>query len=210
MSAGRAPGRSARSGAGWLHAVAGVSLSGVLLLAGCGAPAPGTTVHFDPTSVPFGLLGTEQTTSPDPDESDPSGPALWFVRRDKLVPTAADLDGGTPLDQAKAAVRQLQEGPSSQQHDAGLSNSLPPDIELDVRYVVSGVANVRYLATADSRPGANGPLLTGQIVLTLTSVPGVDAVIFDNGNRQVEAPLPGGALTDNPVTAEDYQELVAS
>ena len=43
-----------------------------------------------------------------------------------------------------------------------------------------------------------------QIVLTATSVPGVDAVRLTLSGAPVEAPLPSGELTSEPLNADDY------
>jgi spore germination protein GerM len=47
----------------------------------------------------------------------------------------------------------------------------------------------------------------GQIVLTATSVPDVEAVLMTRDGALVQLPIPGGALTSAPVTAQDYAEL---
>lgn len=187
----------------------GVGLAGALLVA-CGAPRPGTTVHYDPKQVPYGLLSTEQATTRPSAEADPNGPSVWLVRGNGLVATAATIDTGSPQDQANSVLDQLQQGPSSRQHNEGLSSAVPANLKLQVQYVVSGVANVEYTTGTDSSPpGSEGVLMAGQIVLTLTSVPGVNAVVFAKDGNRVEVPLPGGALTSEPVTEADYQVLVA-
>jgi len=43
-----------------------------------------------------------------------------------------------------------------------------------------------------------------QLVLTATSLQGVDAVRLTIGGDPVEAPLPTGELTSAPLTAADY------
>jgi hypothetical protein len=51
-------------------------------------------------------------------------------------------------------------------------------------------------------------LAVAQVVLTVTSVPGVDSVLVTRDGAPVELPLPGGALTSGPVTGRDYISLV--
>ena len=45
-------------------------------------------------------------------------------------------------------------------------------------------------------------------VLTITSAPGIEAVRVAASGDTVEVPLPGGALTDRPVTGDDYAPLL--
>jgi spore germination protein GerM len=57
--------------------------------------------------------------------------------------------------------------------------------------------------------GDEGPLAVGQIVLTATSVPGVDSVVLTREGKPVEAQQAGGQLTDRPLTAAEYAPLLA-
>ncbi|HZB21324.1 MAG TPA: GerMN domain-containing protein, partial [Blastococcus sp.] len=52
--------------------------------------------------------------------------------------------------------------------------------------------------------GAAGRRAVAQLVLTATSLQGVDAVQLTIGGEPVEAPLPTGELTSAPLTAADY------
>ena len=45
-------------------------------------------------------------------------------------------------------------------------------------------------------------------MLTLTSVPGVRAVLLERDGRVVDAPLPDGSLTPLPLTRQDYAPLL--
>ena len=48
-----------------------------------------------------------------------------------------------------------------------------------------------------------------QIVLTATSQPGVDQVLFSITGRPISVPTPTGVTTSRPVTAADYRPMVA-
>ena len=52
------------------------------------------------------------------------------------------------------------------------------------------------------------PLAVGQLVLSLSSAPGVDGIRLVTSGEAVDVPLPDGALADRPVTADDYVELL--
>ena len=59
-------------------------------------------------------------------------------------------------------------------------------------------------ATGVSFASDSNRLEVAQIVLTATSVPGVDAVLLELAGEPIEAPLPDGELADRPLTAQDY------
>ena len=69
--------------------------------------------------------------------------------------------------------------------------------------MADGVALVEF-DPATSLTADRLPLAMGQLVLTVTSAPGIEAVQVGAAGEAVEVPLPGGALTDRPVTADDY------
>ena len=52
------------------------------------------------------------------------------------------------------------------------------------------------------------PLAVGQLVLTLSSIEGIDDVALTAAGSPIQAPLPGGALTDRPLRADDYAALL--
>ena len=58
--------------------------------------------------------------------------------------------------------------------------------------------------------GAASRRAVAQIVLTATSVPGVDAVLLTLDGDPVEAPLPSGELTSAPLTETDYEPLLVA
>jgi spore germination protein GerM len=77
-----------------------------------------------------------------------------------------------------------------------------------VRALVDGVADVEIRTTVEDPAADRVPLAVGQIVLTATSFPGVDAVRLLRDGRAVPVPVVGGALTAEPVRASDYSALL--
>jgi Sporulation and spore germination len=73
--------------------------------------------------------------------------------------------------------------------------------------VTGGRAGVDIRAGDQAPSPGRLPLAVGQLVLTLTSIEGVDEVVLTAGGAPIEAPLPGGALTDRPLRAADYAAL---
>ena len=47
-------------------------------------------------------------------------------------------------------------------------------------------------------------------MLTATSVPGVDSVRLTFAGEPVEAPLPSGQLTSDPLTEQDYDAVLTA
>ncbi len=187
----------------------------VALLSGCGAPTSGTT-EIDGESIPYGLLSPSpapthptQEPSTEPGESDAD---VFFVGDgDLLVPVSIALTPVPVIDRVEAILTRLEEGPIDGVDDASesLSTALGPDVKLRVAEIVDTTAYVDLVLT-DREPAADQiPLAIGQIVLTVTSVVGVTSVALLIDGQPVDVPLPGGQRTAGPVTAAQYQELVA-
>ena len=176
-----------------------------LALLACGAPtgSPARTIG----TVPYDLTVPPATASPATTPTVSHGPQVYLVRDEALlaaspVPRGADVRG-----MAARALQQLAEGPSDQDRAVGMSTALGPEVRLSLVDLANGRATVDILA-GQQAPGAGRlPLAVGQVVLTLSSIEGVDEVVLTSDGTRIAAPLPGGALTDQPLTARDYAEL---
>lgn len=179
------------------------------LLAACGAPVAGPPVTI--TAVPYDLTRPAGPASATPDPGGTARPYVYLVRDQVLVPVR--VPGPRPTDPSGAVAEvlgQLTEGPSERDRLAGLSTALGPGTTITLTDLSRGVARVD-LSAGDQAPAASRvPLAVAQVVLTVTSVPGVDAVLVTRDGDPVELPLPGGALTASPVTAADYVALLSS
>lgn len=191
---------------GWL----GIAVAGIVLT-GCGAPSPGTTTRLDPNSVPYGLLGEGKPTQPTTTLPTSQPHRIWLVRSGELAPVPpADAVTGDQLAQANELLDELLDGPTEAQHKEGFESALSTGVTATVREVNGRTAQIQIRERRDAgRPAADGPLAIGQIILTVTSVPDIDAVLLDDGSRAIQAPLPGGLLASRAVNAEDYSSLVA-
>ncbi len=204
-----------------------------LVAAGCGVPVRGTTA-VPATSVPRGLLdpapssgsGTGAADGPasSPDDAvaapglDGRPPTTYLLdAEDMLTPVVLDPApaagplGGEPDAPAVTAVllRRLAAGPTASQRDAGLSTALGPGVPVVLVDVVGTTARVA-LRQPDRDPSADRlPLAAGQVVLTVTSAPGVDRVQMLRDGEPTAVPLPGGVRSSGPVTADDYAALTA-
>ncbi len=188
------------------------ALGGILVfcaaVAGCGVPT--SSMAQSVPVVPYDLLS--------PSGSDPSarpsvpgtGPQVWLVRDDALVPSAAPSSGADVRSTASAVLLRLAEGPTEQQRADGLATAFGPDVQL-VLTEVAGRRAVVDIRAGDQAPSPSRlPLAVGQLVLTLTSIDGVDEVVLTAGGAPIGAPLPGGALTERPLRADDYAALRSS
>ena len=106
-------------------------------------------------------------------------------------------------------LRALLTGPATGDAEAGVSSALRPDARLEV------VAQAGDLVEIDWFPGEAPPVgeplirSSGQIVLSLTSVPGVTRVRFTREGAVVGIPSASGELVERPLTAADYDALRA-
>jgi hypothetical protein len=134
-----------------------------------------------------------------------------LVRDSALVPVkASTTDLRDPARAVTEVLAQLGAGPSDADRAAGLSTALGADTGFQLAGFDSGVARIDIAAGEQVPPASRVPLAVAQVVLSVTSVPGVDSVLISRDGTPVELPLPGGALTAAPVTGRDYAELVTS
>jgi spore germination protein GerM len=177
-----------------------------ILLGACGVPDGGPTTTI--TQVPYGLQRPADTGTASPTHQARIRPFIYLVDDQVLVPVEASAPG--PADTAGtlgAVLEQLAKGPTETDRSAGLSTALGPDTAIKLVQLEGGVAHVDVSAGDQVPSPPRVPLAVGQIVLTATSVPDVDAVVMTRDGAPVQLPIPGGALTSAPVTAQDYMEL---
>lgn len=190
----------------------------VLLVAagvgGCGAPRSGRLTVVDPTALPYGMATTPPTstgTEPPATLRSGRGPQVFFVDgTTQLRPVDVDVTGLAAPEAVRRLLGMLVQGPTAAQRDSGLATVFPPGTSLELTRLDRGTATVRVqLAVSPPAPDAL-PLAAGQIVLTATSVPGVEEVALLDASGPVPAPLPGGRLADGPVGAGVYRSLLTT
>jgi spore germination protein GerM len=187
-------------------------VAGGLAVGGCGVP-----VQDDPTPVaagqlPYGLGSTAPTTTAAPTtEPTAESPHVYYVSpQETLVARTRGVSGDTLARRLGALLASLQAGPTEDELHLQLGSALSPGITLKVTGVVDGTATVDIAGTGDLPTGRGSRLASGQIVLTATSMPGVDSVELTRNGDKVEALLPNGELTDAPLTAGDYAILLVA
>lgn len=180
----------------------------VTTLAACGAPthSPAEVI----ATVPYGLASPSASVEPAPAATPSHGSHVYLVRDNVLVPASPPPSGTDARSSAVRALGRLMEGPTEQDRTAGMSTALGPDVRLALVDLSSGRATVDIRAGEPAPGAARLPLAVGQVVLTLASVEGVQEVVLTSDGTRIAAPLPGGALTDQPLKARDYAELTVA
>lgn len=191
---------------------AAATLLCALSMTACGLPDGTAPLELDPSNVPYHLLSPTAGGSVTQTESArTTTPHIYLLSGDdQLVPQAAPLPPNGLVPVLKGVLLRLSGGPSPTERASGLATALGPDARLRLLAVNDGTA-VIDLDLGDQDPSASRlPLAIGQVVLSATSVDGVDRVQLVRGGSPIEIPLPDGALTLAPVTADDYRPLLAS
>ncbi|MGY1714756.1 GerMN domain-containing protein [Geodermatophilus sp. SYSU D01106] len=198
--------RAARGSAGL--AVVAVA---VVLLTGCGLPG-GAAEAIPDAEVPYGLLSASGT--PPAAETAPTGDDGARIHLlgpgDLLTPRERPVSGADLPARLDDLLGRLAAGPDAGERAAALTTVLPPGTRLTVTAVEDGTATVDLTGPGEVPDGEESRLAVAQIVLTATTLSGVEAVRLTRDGEPLEAPLPTGELTDRPLTAEDYGLLLAA
>ena len=188
-----------------------VALAVLVVLAGCGVPTGGAPETIAPSDIPYGLTAPARTSAPAP--SSPARqdrPRIYLVDDDVLVPTGREVTGATVRQRLDDLLGQLAAGPTAGERDAQLATALPPGVTLTVGKIAGDLVTVEVSGAAEAPSGQQSRRAVGQIVLTATSLPQVRAVVLTLGGEPIEAPLPSGELTTDPLTAADYSPLLVA
>ena len=178
-----------------------------MTLTACGVPAtsPPTAI----TDVPYNLVQTATPPTPSPTTPARRGPFVYWVSAgDELIAIEAGATTGDAPDTVAAVLTRLAQGPSELERESGLSTALGPEVSLTVNRVEGGRADIDITIGPPGPSARRLPLAVGQIVLSLTSISGIDSVWLMSNGSPIEAPLPDGALTARPLTAQDFIALV--
>lgn len=183
----------------------------LLVLAGCGVPSDGAVRTVDPARIPPALASPATSAPSSPPRGTAPGPVRVFLLDTDLLLTGRPLaDAPVSTQDAVAAVlRRLREGPSEADRAAGLQSALGADVRLSATAPEDGVVTLQVSGLSEAQSADRLPLAVGQVVLSLTSVPGVDGARLQRDGADREVPLPGGALTARVLTAADYASLLA-
>lgn len=201
-------------GSGSARRVLAVAWCAVVLGTGtaCGVPHDDEPRVVPVGEVPYGLL--QETLEPTVEAQvigpEVIRPQVYFVDADdRLVGVHLPVDAAGADVVGSAVLEALVDGPTADQRGRGLSSSLGPGVRLDLIEVEDALARVEVSADVREPAAERLPFIAAEIVLSLTSVDGIEAVVLERDGTAVPAPLPGGGLRDGPVTMSDYDSLLA-
>ena len=191
----------------------------IAVLSSCAVPSSGSYQQVSNADIPFGLSSPQttipQTTTtvsdPNSTESLPiavSEPVdLFFISNSRIIKVQRNV--ASPANPAQA-LSSLVEGPSTSPEFVGLRTALPTTFTARVD-VIRGVAQVDATrAFLNSLSGLDQKLAIAQIVLTLTSRPGVGQVLFSVEGKLISVPRGRGdsVASGVAVTFDDYASLI--
>jgi hypothetical protein len=181
-----------------------------LVVSGCGIPTGGDPLLIAASDVPSGLAAPAPGPTAAPTAEPRIDPARIFLvdAGNALVARPREVDGDSPAERLEALLAALASGPTSAERDEQLSTALPPEVRLGLGGIVDGSVTIDIDGPVEAPSGLASRRAVAQIVLSATSVPGVDAVRLTLAGEPVEAPLPSGELTSAPLRAADYAGLV--
>ena len=191
----------------------------VVLFSSCAVPSSGSYSQVAPAEIPFGLNAPQTTLPPttttvlDPMITDSLPVAvsepidLFFISNSRIIKVQRNVASPANPSQARSS---LVEGPSTSPEFVGLRTALPTTFAASVD-VIRGVARVDASRTfLNSLSGLDQKLAIAQIVLTLTSRPGVGQVLFSVDGKLISVPRGRGdsVASGVAVTFDDYSSLI--
>jgi hypothetical protein len=177
-----------------------------LLVGGCGVPTGDEPQAIPSSEVPYGLADPRPASSAPSTAVPVETPSqVFLVGADEvLVGVPREVEGTTTSERLADLLAQLATGPSAAEREEQLSTLLTPDVRLSVTGLEQRTATIDIGQPTGAPSGAASRRAVAQLVLTATSLQGVDAVQLTIDGDPVEAPLPTGALTSAPLRAADY------
>jgi spore germination protein GerM len=126
----------------------------------------------------------------------------------QLVAVPVQVPDAQAAPMLQSLLNRLAVGPSDRERARGLVTDLGPGSTIVLRSISAGTANIE-LTGQDPSP-SKLPVAVGQIVLTATSIVGIERVVFARDGVAVAVPGPsGGGLTADPLVRSDYDGLLA-
>lgn len=169
-----------------------------VFLVGCGVP-----VESEPQR-----LDIESALPVEIEERSAEGVTMvtvHLVRNERLLARTRDMPGPPGLETVMSA---LLGGTTALEDREGLRTAIPSGTRLLGARREGSVASLDLSGEFVAVGGEEEILAVAQIVLTVTSLEGISAVLFELEGIPTGVPVAGGALSTDPVDAVDYAELV--
>jgi spore germination protein GerM len=182
--------------------LAGIAVASVT---GCGFPSQNVAQPVPEDDLPVGLRAGSVPQSTVPAETEPA--TVWLVDGEALVAARQGVAAPAAVGSVTAA---LLAGPNESHRERGFRSALPdPAVVVDAE-LARGVATVELAPSFLEISPSDQLLAVGQLVLTLTDLPGVGGVQFILDDSPIAVPIPTGETIDEPVFREQFLELTQS
>jgi hypothetical protein len=189
-----------------------VLVASLAVLGACGLPSSSPPVEVPPAEVPYGLLESA-TTSPSPTVSPGvllSAASIYLAdAQQQLVAVPVQIPSAPAAPMLQSLLDRLAVGPSERERARGLVTDLVPGSTILLRNLSAGTADIELLTSNQDPSPSKLPIAVGQIVLTATSIVGVDRVVFVRDGTVLPVPSPDGSRTLDPLTSVNYMSLLA-
>ena len=168
----------------------------------CGFPTENSAVPVAPNDLPAALRASDTVVVPDTGST--ANAILWFVHNDRLVATRHQV--GAPVD-VQSVVAGLLVGPSRADENNRIRSALPDATVIGDSQLTHGTVAVELSASFADIPVADQLLAIGQLVLTLTDLPGVGSVQFTDGKSPIAVPVLTGESSSQALSRDEYLGL---
>jgi spore germination protein GerM len=169
--------------------------------AGCGIPTDDAARALDPQAAPYRVVTRDRADTP----AGTHRIVVFLVRDGALAPVPRRIPAApTPA----AVLTALTAGPTREEQAEGLTTALPLDQVAHVARVEGSTVTVALPTTSDASSRSDAIFGFGQLVLTLTALPSVSGVRFEDGGKPLQVPRSDGALSGSPLGRLDYRDLI--
>lgn len=193
-------------------------LVSLLLLSAVGACGVGSQKHA--VEIPSDDLPTvlEEPSSSPPSSPTPPAPSSGlpaltsstiYLVDDKTKTLVAVDRPRAQTATVTSLVKALLAGPTTAESAAGLTTAINTSPTLNKITIDGPLATVDLSSSFGEIRGAGEVLATAQVVMTVVSYPGTNAVQFDLDGTPTSVPLVSGVLSSGPLTYSDYASLLS-
>jgi hypothetical protein len=171
----------------------------LLALGACGRTHGAIAIPQD--EIPFTVARSSQ---PEPPTAPRAQYPLSFVRRGHLITVSRNISSVVP---AESVLVSLLRGPSQREREGGITTAIPTEARLLQVAVAHRIAEVNLSREFQSAGSSQSVLLrVAQVVRTVTSVRGIDSVVFLIDGVRVDVPTDRGVV-ERAVSAPDYASV---
>lgn len=171
----------------------------VLAVTACGIP-----IDAEPEVVDVEV--DDSPVSPGPIPGDLAAVSMYLISDETLVRVTRDLPDPQSLE---AILGSLLEGVTEPEERSNLRSSIPTATRVLRIEREGNLARIDLSREFAAVGGGEEILAVAQIVLTATSVDGIDLVALLLEGVPTDAPVASGALSIEPVSAADYASLIS-